>query len=384
VVGQEVTSDRSRVCCDAPFSPVMSIQHIYTTADHLPNPRLGLTYIPVRECQLLTYKENPENKALVGVLLRVLHYTGSGGGDDNRLRYNGQNVYQARANTRFKTVGDRKYDRMFTFADVLHPGACFVIICNTHQDSTRLLQRCTKTQEGVGDMFAIIEPDMVEAYLGENTSVPIVEFPMDFYPVNNKFVDSVPTSKLITPEMDHTAYFCMHKEKIQCRRATLEMSTCAGSFCDRQRSDLGTNQKCGCSYVKSKGNLDLVISVDVTFTVDKQFNVNGRTTVPRFRSWRYSNLFVTDVTVWPKLHPDDDLSALRQAVNDITKHVNDNGGWTIIGWICTGRVKDGSSDVNTSDQIEPLFPTIHITYLFPSETAIATTDAIKVLQLKKT
>jgi hypothetical protein len=93
---------------------------------------------------------------------------------------------------------------------------------------------------------------------------------------------------------------------------------------------------------------------------------------------------VTDVTVWPKLHPDDDLSALRQAVNDITKHVNDNGGWTIIGWIRTGRVKDGSSDVNTSDQIEPLFPTIHITYLFPSETAIATTDAIKVLQLKKT
>jgi hypothetical protein len=93
---------------------------------------------------------------------------------------------------------------------------------------------------------------------------------------------------------------------------------------------------------------------------------------------------MTDVTMWPKLNPDDDLSMLRQAVSDVTKHVNDNGGWTIIGWIHTGRVNDGSSDVNTSDQIEPLFPTIHIMYLFPSETAIATTKAIKALQLKKT
>jgi hypothetical protein len=261
---------------------------------------------------------------------------------------------------------------------------CFVIICNTHQDSTRLLQRCTRSQEGVGDMFIIIEPDMVECYLGENSSVPIVEFPKDFYPVTNRFVDSVPTTKLIMPEMDHTVYFCMHKEKIQCHRATLEVSTCSGSFCDRQRSDLGINQKCGCSYVKTKGNTDLVIDVDVTFDVDKQFNLSGKTTVPRFRSWRYSNLFVTDMTMWPKLNPDDDLSALRQAMTDVTKHVNDNGGWTIIGWIRTGRVKDGSSDVNTSDQIEPEFAKIHITYLFPSENAIATTEAIKALQLKKT
>ena len=93
---------------------------------------------------------------------------------------------------------------------------------------------------------------------------------------------------------------------------------------------------------------------------------------------------MTDVTMWPKLNPDNDLSALRQAVNDITKHVNDNGGWTIIGWIRTGRVKDQSSDINTSDIINTLFPKPHISYLFPSETAIATTDAIKVLQLKKT
>jgi hypothetical protein len=185
------------------------------------------------------------------------------------------------------------------------------------------------------------------------------------------------------PEMDHTNYFCIHHEKIKCNRATFEYASCSGSFCDRQRSDLGLNQKCGCSYMKTKGGTDLVIDVDITFKVDNQFNVEGKTTVTRFRSWRYSNLFVTDSSIWQKLNRDDDLVALRKAMMDVTEHVNNNGGWTIIGWIRTGRVKDQSSDMNTSDVIETLFPKPHITYLFPSENAIATTDAIKALQLTK-
>ena len=135
--------------------------------------------------------------------------------------------------------------------------------------------------------------------------------------------------------------------------------------------------------MKTKGGTDLVIDVDITFKVDNQFNVEGRTTVTRFRSWRYSNLFVTDTSIWQKLNRDGDLVALRKAMTDVTDHVNKNGGWTIIGWIRTGRVKDQSSDMNTSDVIKTLFPKPHITYLFPSENAIATADAIKALQLTK-
>jgi hypothetical protein len=58
-------------------------------------------------------------------------------------------------------------------------------------------------------------------------------------------------------------------------------------------------------------------------------------------------------------------------------------GQSLDGFIRTGRVKDQSSDVNTSDFIETLFPKPHIMYLFPSENAVATTEAIKALQLTK-
>jgi hypothetical protein len=70
------------------------------------------------------------------------------------------------------------------------------------------------------------------------------------------------------------------------------------------------------------------------------------------------------------------LAALRKAIIGITNQVNDNGGWTIIGWICSAQVKDQSSDVNTSNIFKTLFPKPHITYLFPSENAVATTVAL--------
>ncbi len=358
-------------------------QRVYTTAAYLPNPRPGLTYIPVSECQLAKYKEDPEDKALVGVLLKILHHSASSN-DERKIRFNGQSAYQARGNSRQRNVGERHYDRMFTFADILQPHTCFTIICNTHQDSIKLMERCSRTQEGVGDMFMIIEPDMVEYYLGDTTSVPIVESPKDFIPVNNRFVDSISTSKLIMPDTDHTTYFCLHKQKIKCSRASLEYASCSGSFCDRQRLNLGPAQKCGCMYMTSKGSSDLVIDVDITFDVDHSFHPEGKITVSHFRSWRYSNLFVKDSNIWQKLDRDDDLIALRKAMVDVTNHVNENGGWTMLGWIRSGRVKDQSSDINMSDTLTTLHPKPHISYLFPSENAIATTEPMKAFQLTKT
>lgn len=377
----ELTFNLSPPSCETLFCRVMSNQNgRYTTASYLPNPRPGLTYIPVAHCQLTSYKENPEDKAIVGVLLKVLHYTASAN-DDKKVRYNGQSAYQARGNSRQRNVGERHYDRMFTFADVLEPNRCFTIICSSHQDSLNLMGRCARTQEGVGDMFIIIEPDMVEYYLGDTTSVPIVESPKDFIPVTNRFVDSVVPSQLVMPDADHTTYFCLHKQKIKCSRASLESASCSGSFCDRQRLNLGPGQKCGCMYMTAKGSTDVVIDIDITFSVDQQFHPEGKITVSHFRSWKYSNLFVKDVTIWQKLDRDNDLIALRKAVLQICKHIDDNGGWTILGWIRSGRVKDQSSDVNASDTLATLHPKPHISYLFPSENAVATSDAIKALQL---
>jgi hypothetical protein len=218
----------------------------FTTAASLPDPRPGLTYIPVHECQLDAYKNNLEDKALVGVLLKAHQYTLESANNERKIQFDGQSSYQQCSKARKR----QHYDCILIFADILHPNKCFAIICDAHQDSIRSSQHCSRTQEGVGDMFIIIEPDMVEYYLGNTTSsVPIVKSPKNFIPVNNRFLDVIPHNKLITPDRDHTSYFCLHEQMIRCSQACLEYASCSGLFCDRQRLNLGPSEKCGCMYV---------------------------------------------------------------------------------------------------------------------------------------
>lgn len=78
-------------------------------------------------------------------------------------------------------------------------------ICNhTHQDTIKLLQCFPMAQEGVGDIFIIVEPDMVKYYLGDTSSVPIIECPKKFIPINNRSTDIIPKAKLDMPDAYHT------------------------------------------------------------------------------------------------------------------------------------------------------------------------------------
>jgi hypothetical protein len=355
----------------------------YHTSEYIPNPRTDLQYLPVKACQSVAYKENPENKAIVGVMLKVLHHSASES-SDKMIKYNGQGAYQQRGNARQRRTGERCYDRMFTFADALEPNTCFTIICETHEETVKLLQRCSKTQEGVGDIFIIIEPDMVEYYLGETSSVPIVECPKDFIPIIDPPVQIIRRSKLEVPDADHTSYFCLHKQSIDCKHSTLEDASCSGRFCDRQQINLGMNQKCGCLYMSGKGADDYVIDMDVTFNVDRTFHGEGKITVSHFRSWKHSNLFVTDPhSTWQKMNRDDDLALIRKTIANITTCVNRNGGWTIIGWIRSGKIRDQSSETIAPDNLTSLQSKPHISYLYPTNPSILKEDQFKELQINK-
>jgi hypothetical protein len=81
----------------------------YTTKDYLPNPRPEIQYIRVRDCQLASYKKDPENKALVGMLLKILHHSSSDS-NDKTILYNGQASFQQRGGARQHRMGERHYD----------------------------------------------------------------------------------------------------------------------------------------------------------------------------------------------------------------------------------------------------------------------------------
>jgi hypothetical protein len=69
-------------------------------------------------------------------------------------------------------------------------------------------------------------------------------------------------------------------------------------------------------------------------------------------------------------------------VEKIANYVNNNGGWTIIGWVWTGKVKDASSDANTDEALESLEPRFHVSYLFPTDKSIVQCESFKDCQFK--
>jgi hypothetical protein len=122
----------------------------------------------------------------------------------------------------------------------------------------------------------------------------------------------------------------------------------------------------------------IVLKMNVRF----DFLLNGiRTTytVTNFQSWRTTTVFLhrtnrtTDADQFMA-----DPTAIRPTVRTITDTINDNGGWTLCGWLRRGEVTDASAAPNdgNSDVAGTNTP-IHLAYVFPSNPTIlqSTTNA---------
>jgi hypothetical protein len=58
-------------------------------------------------------------------------------------------------------------------------------------------------------------------------------------------------------------------------------------------------------------------------------------------------------------------------VKKVLEYVNQNGGWTYVGWVRTGTVQDTSDTAaRESDNIASRDQAPHISYLYPTDTQI--------------
>ena len=344
------------------------------TAEHLPTVDKSLTLVTAVDCQQVSFASSSENTAMIGMLLAIRHVSmNAEQGNPRNVATNGIARYTSGSTTasrmRLSNVGSRPYDRIATFADVLDAnGTCFCIIFQNHAESFEFFQPCIKTLEGVGEVFVLEEPDPVSHYLGTTQSVRILDRCDRALPLLPAVIRDIPDVALTSPPIGHTRYFCQHAiNDIAISRLYVQSSACGGTFCDRQQ-ELSNNQKCGCFFASKQGNV--VLCMDVTLKVPPSFSVTGSRTIHRFRSWRTSQLFVKPET-WKVLiaslessNGREHRALIRRAAKSVVNYVNQNGGWTCIGWIRTGGVQDESD--NTGATIANIEQDPHITYLFPS------------------
>ncbi len=194
------------------------------------------------------------------------------------------------------------------------------------------------------------------------------------YPVEGNVAAIVPETPLVFPPAGETKYFAYHNCKtLKVGGTTMTSSTCGGRFCDRQvvaGSIPGTVVPCGCFNRKSRDKF--VAEHNLRIPCDRSVSENRSTFVENFRSLQFDELLFQDGSqrVFETIDQRDPVGTmvLRSRVKRLVEHINGKHGWTVIGWVRTGRVKDANEEGNKEAMdiaAETVHP--HVTYLYPTD-----------------
>jgi hypothetical protein len=327
-------------------------------------PRIDVQWslVSVHECETEEYDISSEDKVLVGMLVSMKHSSTSSS-NNIKLRYGGMTQNStSRTSSFMKLRGGNMnvtYDRLFFFADMNTPGKCFVILTETVHKSDFLMS-FAQQNIAIGDIFAIIEPDqVVRALQGD---LPLINTSKPLYPLLNCPRELVP---LVVPETGKQRYFCLEGVLVQLSKVEAVKASCTGTLCDRQNTILQTGS-CGCLYFNR--TCSVVLDMTVTFKAVDANGYENQYSVPHFRSWRTSKIFIHPTV----MTADNEVffahtREIRQVATNTKNVINNSGGWTIVGWYRKGEIIDASAlSNNAGSEIASDNHPIHISYLYPT------------------
>ena len=254
----------------------------------------GLEIISVRQTQEDSYSH--EGKACLGMMLSIKHFATS---VNNKVMTIQKNYSYTNSGTqRLRTNAGIKhdsYDRLITFADLVGGnGQCFIILCDTLTITNDLFNNAMKDFDGVGKLYLLEECQIIDRFLGNNYSLPIIKQVGRLIAIDQEYQTICHPHELIQPPTGQTMYFCQHEiDNLILLNIDLRPAICSGTLCDRQLSDLTLTKKCGCFHMRQQNGL--VIEMDVVIPTTKGFSMTGNITIRKFRSLSTTKLFLNQM-----------------------------------------------------------------------------------------
>jgi len=214
----------------------------------------------------------------------------------------------------------------------------------------------------------------VTEHLGGTLSIALLDKCTRVYPAECDCAKVIPSVPLERPDAGETKYFAYHGcKELVIGGSIVDNSSCGGRFCDRQipaGSTPGTVVACGCFHRRDKYKIVSEHSLRIPCTAN--VNEHKWVTVSYFRSLRFDELLFQDGSqrIFDSIELGDPIAnrVLRNHVSRLVKLVNDRHGWTIVGWVRTGLVKDVNEEGNRDAEdiaAEDVRP--HVTYLYPTD-----------------
>ena len=210
------------------------------------------------------------------------------------------------------------------------------------------------------------------------------------YPVIGGFAERVPMTPLQRPLSGETRYFALHGFKnLVVGGTTYRRSVCCGNFCDGQSTTLpllsDPDVCCGC--VSDRETSRYILQHNLKIECARDVVSSGSLVVANFCSFRFDDLMLdrTCEIALDRMSTDCNVAntILREHVRAFVNHVNSRSGWTIIGWLRTGKEMVGLEHL-AGQEVLP-----HVALLTPTSSDDCTEDAcfpdsVEKLRLSKT
>ena len=202
----------------------------------------------------------------------------------------------------------------------------------------------------VGDVIGILEPEASTRSLGGR--IPIIESFTRIVPLKHKLYIPPKTIKMSSGSSDMT-HFCGHSLTISFTMAnfiTNKDVPCTNITCDRQ------NTSCKGCRGKDVTAQNYVVKLHVQVHDQHKYEpISGVATFLGYRSFHLTKQLV-DVGAFASVDVAamaEHTAPLRRACSRIAHYINNNGGWTLIGWHRRGVYTpnaDGSVDISSYTQ----------------------------------
>ena len=202
----------------------------------------------------------------------------------------------------------------------------------------------------IGTFLRVISPEAIEEYM--NGDIPLIRTPCSLIVLKRPI--SMPTVSVnYEVQTDQSLSFCLNNRILNLNKTLVVSTTCNGLMCDKSSINEWNNIKgCGCVGMNPNvSNLSFIHSI--WFNAVADMNMADYETVQRrlkhlnFSSTKFSLCYLSNripptVRKSSLSQSSDHFWELETAIENVVNFVNENGGWTVIGWYKRGSIKDRS------------------------------------------
>ena len=317
--------------------------------------------------------ESPERKCCIMYLQLIHVVSGSSAGQNNGSTY--QSYYKKKNKD---LSSSSQYYRLLLFRDLISLDGKVVYIVEGKHMNDKLWGRFPLLRDNgvvtIGTYIGVINPMPITQWFCNE--IPILECRGGSFVM--KTPGTVASIKIDMGVMRNTTRaFVLNNMEVEMSSMDVYNTKCSGLFCDRQRAVeiRRGNRACGCYSMQTRiGNIVLVHHVTVSKGNDVMLNMDD------FSSLQFSHLYMktgfTSSMRFNLLDYTPSYFSLQKAADDVVKYINDNGGFTIIGWYKRGEINDVSNDDSQND-VESSDIGYHIVSIFPTNRSVVNRMELK-------